>query len=169
MAKYFTDWQGCGFDELVALCREYLEECRFEPLEGWREDGGKVVGHFQVYFPEEIVHAAGMFPLKLRGAPVEPRIADAHFGSYLCSILKTSLELAMSERISLDMFVTHPICDAARNLAAVWGRKLSRRRKYSSSCSTQICLLSSVDIMRSATCSTGKPTYILTSAGRGVR
>jgi benzoyl-CoA reductase subunit C len=28
----------------------------------------------------------------------------------------------LSRRIELEMFVTHPICDAARNLAAVWGR-----------------------------------------------
>jgi benzoyl-CoA reductase subunit C len=26
--------------------------------------------------------------------------------------------------VELDLFVTHPICDAARNLAAVWGRNL---------------------------------------------
>jgi len=84
-----------------------------------------VVGHFQVYFPEEIAHAAGMLPLKVRGAPIEPREADSHFGSYLCSIIKTSLELALSGRVELDMFVTHPICDAARNLAAVWGRNFS--------------------------------------------
>jgi benzoyl-CoA reductase subunit C len=81
-----------------------------------------VLGHFQVYFPEEIAHAAGMLPLKMRGAPVEARQAEARFGSYLCSILKTSLELALSQRVQLDMFVSHPICDAARNLAAVWGR-----------------------------------------------
>jgi benzoyl-CoA reductase subunit C len=48
--------------------------------------------------------------------------AESRFGSYLCSILKTSLELALSDTVELDMFVTHPICDAARNLAAVWGR-----------------------------------------------
>ncbi len=50
--------------------------------------------------------------------------ADSRFGSYLCSILKTSLELALSGHVELDMFVTHPICDAARNLAAVWGRNV---------------------------------------------
>jgi benzoyl-CoA reductase subunit C len=83
------------------------------------------VGHFQVYFPEEIAHAAGWLPFKLRGAPVEATRADSHFGSYLCSILKTSLELVLSGRIELDMFVTHPICDAARNLAGVWGRNYS--------------------------------------------
>ena len=61
----------------------------------------------------------------MRGAPVEPTRADSHFGSYLCSILKTSLELTLSGRVELDLFVTHPICDAARNLAGVWGRNVS--------------------------------------------
>lgn len=28
----------------------------------------------------------------------------------------------LSGRVELDMFVTHPICDAARNLAPIWGR-----------------------------------------------
>ncbi|NIM01033.1 MAG: hypothetical protein GTO33_09005, partial [Acidobacteria bacterium] len=64
----------------------------------------------------------GLLPFKVRGAPVEPTRADSHFGSYLCSILKTSLELALSDYVRLEMFVTHPICDAARNLAAIWGR-----------------------------------------------
>jgi benzoyl-CoA reductase subunit C len=88
----------------------------------WREAGGKVLGHFQVYFPEEIAHAAGMLPVKMRGAPMEPTHSDSHFGSYLCSILKTSLELSLGGNVDLDMFVSHPICDAARNLAAIWGR-----------------------------------------------
>jgi benzoyl-CoA reductase subunit C len=91
----------------------------------WREAGGKVLGHFQVYFPEEIAHAAGMLPVKVRGAQVEARLADSHFGSYLCSILRSSLEVALTGRLQLDMFVTHPICDAARNLAGVWARNFS--------------------------------------------
>ena len=97
----------------------------FPTVKRWRERGGKVVGHFQVAFPEEIVHAAGLLPFKVRGAPIEAVQSDSRFGSYLCSILKTSLELALSDVVTLEMFVTHPICDAARNLAAVWGRNVS--------------------------------------------
>jgi len=120
--QIFTEWQSEDLDEILYECRELLEDTGFPTVRRWREAGGKVVGHFQVYFPEEIVHAAGMLPFKVRGAPIEAIQADSRFGSYLCSILKTSLELALSQRVQLDMFVTHPICDAARNLAAVWGR-----------------------------------------------
>jgi len=118
----FGTWQGQSLDGIVAECRDLVEDADFPTVKRWREAGGKVLGHFQVYFPEEIAHAAGMLPLKMRGAPIECMHSDSHFGSYLCSIIKTSLELALSKRVELDLFVTHPICDAARNLAAVWGR-----------------------------------------------
>jgi benzoyl-CoA reductase subunit C len=121
----FSEWRNKELDEVLYECRELLEDINFPTVRRWRDAGGRVVGHFQVYFPEEIAHAAGVLPFKVRGASVETTQADSRFGSYLCSILKTSLELALSDRIQLDMFVTHPICDAARNLAGVWGRNFS--------------------------------------------
>jgi benzoyl-CoA reductase subunit C len=121
----FDAWRDKPLDEVLYECRELLEDADFPTVRRWRESGGKVVGHFQVYFPEEIVHAAGILPFKVRGAQIEAVQADSRFGSYLCSILKTSLELALSKRVEFEMFVTHPICDAARNLGAVWGRNFT--------------------------------------------
>ncbi len=121
MTRYF-EWSGGTLDGLLTAAREVLEDESYPTVRRWREGGGLVVGHFQVYFPEEIAHAAGVLPVKIRGGQIEPRQADARFGSYLCSILKTSLELALSRQLELDLFVSHPICDAARNLAAIWGR-----------------------------------------------
>jgi benzoyl-CoA reductase subunit C len=118
----FDEWRDKPLDQILTACRELVEDPEYPTVGRWREAGGKVAGHFQVYFPEEIAHAAGMLPVKMRGAPVEPTKSDSHFGSYLCSIIKTSLELALSDRVQLDMFISHPICDAARNLAAIWGR-----------------------------------------------
>ena len=123
--ELFPAWRDRPLDDVLYQCRELLEDTSFPTVQRWRDGGGKVVGHFQVYFPEEIAHAAGTLPFKVRGAPLEATLADSHFGSYLCSILKTSLELALSGRVELDLFVTHPICDAARNLAGVWGRNVT--------------------------------------------
>lgn len=121
----FPEWRGKSLDEILYVCRELVEDPTFPTVKRWRKAGGKVVGHFQVYFPEEIVHAAGMLPVKVRGAPVDLTHADSHFGSYLCSILKSSLEIVLNGELELDMFVSHPICDAARNLAAIWGRNFA--------------------------------------------
>ncbi len=120
--QVMEEWQGKSLDDILWLCQETVEDTEVTTVKRWREAGGKVLGHFQVYFPEEIAHAAGMLPMKMFGASVETRIADSRFGSYLCSILKTCLEQVLSGRVELDMFVTHPICDAARNLAPIWGR-----------------------------------------------
>jgi len=111
-----------GLDAVLAYGREVVEDPDYPTVKRWREQGGKVVGHFQVYFPEELAHAAGVLPVKVRGAQLEREKADSLFGSYLCSILRSSLEVALSGRLQVDMFVTHPICDAARNLAGIWGR-----------------------------------------------
>ena len=120
--RVFDEWRDQSLDEALLACQELVEDPEYPTVKRWRADGGKVAGHFQVYFPEEIVHAAGMLPVKLRGAPLEPTKADSHFGSYLCSILKTSLDMVLNKRLELDMFISLPICDAARNLAAIWGR-----------------------------------------------
>jgi benzoyl-CoA reductase subunit C len=118
----FDSWQDQPLDEILFQCRELVEDPEYPTVQRWRDQGGKVVGHFQVYFPEEIAHAAGMLPVKLRGSTMAPDQSDSRFGSYLCSIIKTSLELSLSGNLELDMFISHPICDAARNLAAIWGR-----------------------------------------------
>lgn len=118
------NWRGSDLETLLKWAAELAENPDYPTVHAWKQWGGKVLGHFQVYFPEEIAHAAGMLPVKVRGAQVEPRLAESHFGSYLCSILKTSLEVVLSGRLPLDMFVTHPICDSARNLAAIFGRNL---------------------------------------------
>jgi len=117
-------FQGKALESVLADVRDLLEDDTYPTVARWRERGGKVLGHFQVYFPEELVHAAGMLPFKVRGADIDATQAESRFGSYLCSIIKTSLELVLSDRVKLDMFVSHPICDAARNLAAIWGRNV---------------------------------------------
>jgi benzoyl-CoA reductase subunit C len=121
----FDDWRGRPIEEVIAAAKDLLEDADFPTVKRWRAAGGKVLGHFQVYFPEEIAHAAGMLPVKIHGAPVEGRHAEARFGSYLCSIVKSSLELALSKRLELDLFVSHPICDVARNLAAIFERNVA--------------------------------------------
>jgi benzoyl-CoA reductase subunit C len=124
-AQWVADCRGKPLDQVVARCRELLEDADFPTVAHWRAQGGKVLGHFQVYFPEEIAHAAGWLPVKIRGGQADGVEASQHFGSYLCSILKTSLDLALAKRIELDLFVSHPICDGARNLAGIWGRNFA--------------------------------------------
>jgi benzoyl-CoA reductase subunit C len=114
-------------DEILAECRDLADDLTYPSVRRWREEHPEshVIGHFQVYFPEELAHAAGMLPVKIMGAGgrIEAKHADSHIGSFICSICRTSLELGLSGRAGfLSAFYTHPICDVARNLAGIWGR-----------------------------------------------
>ncbi len=83
------------------------------------------LGHFPVYFPEEIAYAAGLLPTNILGGgnKVEVRLADARLGSFICSICRSTTELGLNKSLSgLSGFITHPICDPARHLAGIWGR-----------------------------------------------
>ena len=122
MTAVFEGWRGKRLEEILATCRDLVEDPTYPTVKAWRAQGGKVAGHFQVYFPEEIAHAGGLLPVKVRGGQTDGVAVSQHFGSYLCSIIKTSVDIALSKNLELDMFVTHPICDGARNMAGIWGR-----------------------------------------------
>lgn len=122
MREYFDGWRNKPLDQIFRLARDLVEDPDYPTVKAWRAEGGRVLGHFQVYFPEELAHAAGWLPVKMRGAQAADTESESLFGSYLCSIIKTSLALCVSKSLELDLFVTLPICDAARNLGPIWGR-----------------------------------------------
>ncbi len=102
------------FDDSRAL----VEDPAYPAVRRWREahPDGHVVGHFQVYFPEEIAHAAGMLPVKILGggSAVQIRKADARIAAFVCSILRSSLELGLNGQLDfLSLYVMPTICDTS--------------------------------------------------------
>lgn len=90
-----------------------------------KDDDPGVIGYFPVYFPEELVHAAGLRPHALLGGgnKLEVRLADARIGSFVCSICRSTTELGLNGSLSgMKDFFTQPICDAAKHMAGIWGR-----------------------------------------------
>jgi benzoyl-CoA reductase subunit C len=79
----------------------------------------------------EIIHASGALPVGFHGAGdrLDLQHADARFGSFICSIAKTTLELAMTGRLGpFDGFLFSSICDTARNLC--WVLKRNQPDRY---------------------------------------
>jgi benzoyl-CoA reductase subunit C len=113
----------------IAIYKEG-EESPFARAAAWKDaTGGKVVGCYPVYSPVELIHAAGMLPIGIIGGGnrLEIAHADSRFQSFVCSIVKSTLELAMTDRIGfLDGIVFHSICDPARNLASVYKRNFPK-------------------------------------------
>jgi len=116
-------------EDVVQSCREQIEDSSFRSVVDWkqRHPGGKVVGYFPVYFPAEIVAAAGMLPVGIFGGGnrIAVKRADAHMYSFMCSICKTTTELALNGQLAfLDAFIGHPICDAARHMPSLLERNM---------------------------------------------
>jgi benzoyl-CoA reductase subunit C len=115
------------FQQTIEAYRETLEN---SPLDLARDSKKrhpetKFVGCYPVYSPVELIHAAGMLPVGVIGAGnrLEIANADSRFQSFVCSIVKSTLELGMTNNLDfLDGIVFHSICDPARNLGSVFKR-----------------------------------------------
>lgn len=109
---------------------DVLERCHELALrtEMREKDLPGVIGYFPVYFPEEIVHAAGLRPHALLGGgnKIEVRLADARIGSFVCSICRSTTEQGLNGTLHpMKGFFAQPICDAAKHMAGIWGRNFS--------------------------------------------
>lgn len=113
--------------DLYSHCEHIISDIDFATVRDWKAQSGgaKAIGYFPVYAPAEIIHAAGMLPVGLNGAGdrLDIQYADARFGSFICSIVKTTLELGMTDHLApFDGILFSSICDSARNLCFVLQR-----------------------------------------------
>ena len=112
---------------VVNRCEDIIQDLNFSTVTQWKEQhpGGKAIGYFPVYAPVELIHACGMLPVGLNGAgdQLDIQYADARFGSFICSIIKTTLEMGLTSHLaSFDGLLFSSICDSARNLCFVMKR-----------------------------------------------
>jgi benzoyl-CoA reductase/2-hydroxyglutaryl-CoA dehydratase subunit BcrC/BadD/HgdB len=88
----------------------------------WKKDGKKVVGYTCSYVPDEIFHAAGILPFRIRGfGATNTTIGDTYFGPFICSLPKCMLQLAGEGKFNfLDGAIITPGCDSMRRLDECW-------------------------------------------------
>ncbi len=100
-----------------AAARVYSRQVR-----QWKEKGGQVVAGLCSFVPSEVLHAAGILPIRLRGIEAEDLdIANAYYGPFICSCPKSILQMVCEGRYSfLDGAVITPGCDSMRRLYDCW-------------------------------------------------
>jgi len=100
--------------EIAAHPRDYAQKWK-------KETGGRVFGYFCSYFPEELLHAAGILPMRILGDKENVSLADAHIQPFICSLVRTSLDAALKKKLDfLDGVVFPHSCDSIQNLADIW-------------------------------------------------
>ena len=88
-------------------------------IDKWKSQGGRVIGTVCSDIPEEIIHAAGMLPLRVRAPKLEDTsMGDAHLHLFNCSYTRSVLEALLRGDLDfLDGFVTTNTCDHMLRLA----------------------------------------------------
>lgn len=92
-------------------------------VKDWKEGGKKVIGWFCNYTPEEVIHAAGILPVKILGGFEEFPLdkANAYFYPTSCSTVRSCFQLAFEGHYDfLDGFVMWSPCEHARRFYDVW-------------------------------------------------
>jgi len=110
---------------IVARCETLLHDVRLEAVRAWKaqDPARRAVGILPVWFPRELVHAAGMLPVGVVGGGDDVEIikGDAYFQSYICHLPRSTIEMALNGTLDpLDAMVFPSTCDVIRNLSGMW-------------------------------------------------
>lgn len=86
-----------------------------EVIENKKANGQKIVGILPIYAPEELVHAAGMFPVGCWGGTTAISKAAKYFPAFACSLMQAVMEYAEGGAYeNLDGFLVSTPCDTLK-------------------------------------------------------
>lgn len=108
-----------SFEQVMGELREtYSSSVKENPaVTRWKAQGKPVFGYMCNNFPEEILAAVGVFPLRFLGAPVDIVEANEFQSIFMCHYGRSVLELGLSgEYEKLDGLVSAYGCEGGCNL-----------------------------------------------------
>jgi len=86
-----------------------------------------VIGVLPAYFPLELIHAAGGYPVQLWGAGVAIDHAEAYLQPYCCSVARSVLEIELRGSAELiQAYVFTSLCDTLINLRELYRRLFNK-------------------------------------------
>jgi benzoyl-CoA reductase/2-hydroxyglutaryl-CoA dehydratase subunit BcrC/BadD/HgdB len=108
------------------MFREVIQGPRNVYLEEWVKSGGKVMGYYCSYLPEEIFTAGGFLPYRIRGAGIaDSTEGDAYMTVRTCSFVRHTVSLALRGQLDfLDGVVLVQNCDHVRRAGDLFVKKV---------------------------------------------
>lgn len=101
-------------------------------IKQWKESGKKVMGYYCTYIPEEILHAAGILPFRIRatGSHTED-LADVYMVRFTCGFVRMTLDLALRGGYDfLDGLFVSNCCDHARRMYEIFDLVIFNREAF---------------------------------------
>jgi benzoyl-CoA reductase subunit C len=106
---------------MFAKLREW-EKNRHEYAKAWKErTGGKVLGYFCTYVPEEILYAAGVLPVRILGSHEPQDVTEPHIFGMYCPFCRDCLAQGLKGRYDyLDGIMIAQSCLHIRQTFTSW-------------------------------------------------
>ena len=98
------------------------ERNRHDYAKAWKErTGGKVLGYFCTYVPEEILHAAGVLPVRILGSHEPQNVTEPHIFGMYCPFCRDCLAQGLKGRYDyLDGIMIAQSCLHIRQAYTSW-------------------------------------------------
>jgi benzoyl-CoA reductase/2-hydroxyglutaryl-CoA dehydratase subunit BcrC/BadD/HgdB len=85
-----------------------------------KEFGRHIMGVFPALYPRELLLALNILPVEIWDPPGEAGGAAAHLQPYICSVVRSGLELVLQGKCKdVDAFLFPHTCDSIQNLASI--------------------------------------------------
>jgi benzoyl-CoA reductase subunit C len=104
---------------------------RHEIARRWKERGGKVIGYFYSYVPEELIYAAGMLPVQLMETGEDHLAAEGYLHDFVCDLVQSSFAQGLRGTYDyLDGMVVPFACDPLRYFHDLWKRNIGTPQSF---------------------------------------
>ncbi len=116
------------------MFEQYKEwyETRHEYAKTWKEQtGGKVMGYFCTYVPEEILYAANILPVRILGSHEPQDVTEPHIFAMFCPFCRDCLAQGLKGRYDyLDGIMIAQSCLHVRQAFTSWDLHIPIEYKY---------------------------------------
>jgi benzoyl-CoA reductase subunit C len=105
----------------IEVFRQTAADVRAYAIQWKKQSGGRVLGHFCSYVPEEIITAAGALAFRILPSGRTISRADTHLQPYGCHLIRGTLEDVLAGKLDfIDGAIFPHTCDSIQRLSDIW-------------------------------------------------
>jgi benzoyl-CoA reductase subunit C len=116
---------------MLEMYKEWFD-ARHEYAKDWKKkNGGKVMGYFCTYAPEEIMYAAGILPVRILGSHEPQDVTEPHIFAMFCPFCRDCLAQGLKGRYDyLDGIMISQSCLHIRQAFTSWKMHIPTAYSY---------------------------------------
>ena len=116
---------------MIEMFKEWYDARHVYAKEWKKKTGGKVLGYFCTYVPEEILYAAGVLPVRILGSHEPQNVSEPHIFAMFCPFCRDCLAQGLQGRFNyLDGIMIAQSCLHIRQAYTSWDLHIPQEFSY---------------------------------------